>query len=293
MLHVWDITIPKLSGDKVRRAFVYLPDSYFDEPDRRYPVLYMFDGQNVFLDSQASFGKSWGMKDYLDFTDTQVIIAAVECHDGANNERLIEYSPYTFQSESEGPLKSKGKIYMNWLVHEFKPFIDEHLRTKPDRAHTMIAGSSMGGLMSLYAILHYNRVFSRAACLSPSLWFNKQGLDHMLQKHRKLKDTIIYMDYGQYEMNNHPTMRRAYSHVVSVLLNKGAFLETRIVPGGEHCEASWERQTPFFMNTILYGLEDIYPVYEDMSMESEEFSEESDEVNEEMYSEGDEFWQNV
>lgn len=298
MVHVWDITIPRLSGDKPRRAYVYLPDSYFEDSERRYPVLYMFDGHNVFFDSHATYGKSWGMKDYMDFTETQVIIAAVECNDGANNERLMEYSPYTFHADFvKGPIKGKGRIYMDWLVKEFKPFIDEHLRTKPDRDHTMIAGSSMGGLMSMYAVLQYNHVFSRAACLSPSLWFNKKGLDQMLKKNQKLPDTIIYMDYGENEILHHPTMRRAYSHVASILLNKEILLETRIVPDGDHCEASWERQTPFFMNTILYGLEDLYPVYEEtLSMDSEEFFglfEESEGAQGDEYSEGEDFFEQL
>lgn len=68
MVIKWDVTIPRLSGDTPRRAYIYLPESYDEEPDRRYPVMYMFDGHNVFFDEDATFGKSWGMNDYMERT---------------------------------------------------------------------------------------------------------------------------------------------------------------------------------------------------------------------------------
>ena len=96
MIKKWKLTIPTLSGNTPRRAYVYVPNEAKRHPERRYPVLYMFDGHNVFYDSDATYGKSWGMKAYMDRTRTPVIIAAVECNHGANGERLSEYSPYSF-----------------------------------------------------------------------------------------------------------------------------------------------------------------------------------------------------
>ena len=87
------IRIPSLTGEKKRRAYFYLPQDY-DQGQGRYPVLYMFDGHNVFFDSDATYGKSWGMKEYMDYTQTQVIIAAVECSHSPDHGRLKEYSPY-------------------------------------------------------------------------------------------------------------------------------------------------------------------------------------------------------
>lgn len=129
----------------------------------------MFDGHNVFFDEDATYGKCWGMKEYMDYTQTQVIIAAVECNHSPDNGRIKEYSPFTFRNPKLGNITGLGKITMNWMVHTFKPYIDENFRTIPDRNHTFIAGSSMGGLMSLYAVLEYNQTFSRAAALSPSI----------------------------------------------------------------------------------------------------------------------------
>ena len=77
MVKEWDITIPSLTGGRTRRAYVYLPVGYGEEEGRRYPVMYMFDGHNLFFDEEATFGKSWGLGEYLDYTNTKLIIAAV------------------------------------------------------------------------------------------------------------------------------------------------------------------------------------------------------------------------
>ena len=115
MVIKWDVTIPKLSGDTPRRAYIYLPESYDEEPDRRYPVMYMFDGHNVFFDEDATFGKSWGMNDYMERTGKQLIIVGVECnHQG--NCRLSEYSPVTFENAELGKIRGRGSITMNWMV---------------------------------------------------------------------------------------------------------------------------------------------------------------------------------
>lgn len=251
MVKFWDITIPELSAE-TRKAYLYLPDSYEWDRERRYPVLYMFDGHNVFFDSHATYGKSWGMKEYLDRTGTQIIVAAVECSHDPDNGRLKEYSPYPFRDDKMGKIEGRGKETMEWLVHTFKPQIDRDYRTLPEREHTFIAGSSMGGLMSLYAVLAYNDVFSRAACLSPSVWTAPARIRELIKNAQIAPDTIVYMDYGAREMNFHPNMLTQYKSVTSQLLEKRVNLETRIVPGGNHCEASWERQIPFFMHTLLY-----------------------------------------
>ena len=252
MIDIWNITIPQLSGDEERRVYVYVPDSFAEDPQQRYPVLYMFDGHNVFFDEDATYGKSWGMKEYMDGTDTQLIIAAVECSHAPDGGRLSEYSPYTFESEEWGKIKGRGKQTMDWLVKVFKPMIDAQYPTLPDRKHTFIAGSSMGGLMSLYAVLKYNRYFSRAAALSPSIWFSTEKLEKMIRNARLRPETIVYMDYGSREMKFHPNMAQQFAEVTALLLERKVMLESRIVPWGDHCEACWERQIPIFMNTLLY-----------------------------------------
>lgn len=252
MVKTWDITIPELTQEEKRLAYIYLPESYETEPDLRYPVLYMFDGHNVFFDSHATYGRSWRMQEYMDRTQTQMIIVAVECNHGPDNARLCEYSPYSFYDPYFGYVQGLGQITMRWMISELKPMIDAAYPTLPDREHTMIAGSSMGGLMSLYAVLKHNDVFSRAACLSAAFHFCPDEMDQLIHESSLDPDTVVYLDIGFEEMRSHHDFYEEYIRIISSLIRRDVLLETRIIPGGTHCEASWERQIPFFMNTLLY-----------------------------------------
>lgn len=249
MVKKWDVTIPRLSGDTPRTAYLYLPESYETDPDRRYPVMYMFDGHNVFFDEDATYGKSWGMNQYMAESKKNLIIAAVECnHQG--NRRLAEYSPLNYENSSLGKIRGQGSVYMDWLVKEFKPYIDDHYRTLPERQSTSIAGSSMGGLMALYAVTSYNHIFQRAACLSPSLWVSPGKVLEMIARSRIRRGTQVYMDYGELEMRNHDASAETLISAAHLLMTKGVSLTMRIVPGGTHSEASWEKQIPIFMDCL-------------------------------------------
>ena len=248
MVYKWDVTIPALTGEQSRRAYIYLPDYYNDSPDRRFPVMYMFDGQNVFFDEDATFGKSWGMNAFMTWTRKPLIIVAVECNQFGG--RLQEYSPVTFSSQEYGNIRGKGKVYMDWLVKELKPQIDASFRTLPDRENTLICGSSMGGLMALYGVSCYNRYFQRGACLSPSLWVEPSKIYDLVARANIKNATTIYMDYGSEEMGNHEGNADALISMTHLLLKKRVNLTFRVVPGGSHCEASWEQQVPIFMDCL-------------------------------------------
>ena len=256
MIESWNITLPELTGNEPRRAYVYLPDAWEEDHDQRYPVLYMFDGHNVFFDDDATYGKSWGMGDYLDAAEVPIIVAAVECNHHPNNGRLSEYSPYSFYDRSFGRVRGRGRTTMEWMSRVFKPLIDREWPTLPGREDTFIAGSSMGGLMSLYALLEYNRVYSRAAALSPSLWVAPGKVENLIRSSRLNPNTVLYMDYGSQELGNHRNMLRQLGRTAALLTEKRVLLDFRIVPDGSHSEASWERQIPFFINTLLYGREE-------------------------------------
>ena len=257
MIKVWDITLPQLTGEETRRAYVYLPASYKTNPSKRYPVLYMFDGHNVFFDDHATYGKSWGMKTYMDLSKTEMIIAAIECNHSPDHGRLKEYSPYDFENERFGAIEGHGEETMDWLIHTFKRQIDKKFRTLRGREHTFIAGSSMGGLMSFYAVLAHNDVFSRAACLSPSLWTAPDKLMKLAQSAPVDPNTVIYMDYGSKEFGNHDQMLQGFTEFTAALMNRRIYVQSRIVPEGEHCEACWEMQIPIFMSALTYGLKKV------------------------------------
>lgn len=249
MIKKWLVKIPELTGEKKRRAYIYLPDDYEEDLSVRYPVMYMFDGHNVFYDRDATYGKSWGMNRYMMNSRKSLIIVAVECnHEG--NGRLREYSPFDYANSAMGQIDSQGKAYMDWLVSTLKPYIDSKYRTLPSRENTMICGSSMGGLMSLYAATVYNHVFQRAACLSPSLWVAPGKVIEMVAKAEIQTDTCIYMDYGSEEIFNHASTAESLISVAQLLLVKRVNLAFRIVPGGTHSEASWEQQIPIFMECL-------------------------------------------
>ena len=252
MVITWNVTVPELTGDAPRKAYLYLPESYDREPDKRYPVLYMFDGHNVFFDSDATYGKSWGMKEYMDYTGTQLLIAAVECNHSPDNGRLREYSPFPFDDPKLGHFPGLGRKTMEWMIGSFKKDIDSRFRTMADRENTFIGGSSMGGLMSLYAVLEFNKVFSRAAALSPSIWVAPEKLERLARRASLGPDTVVYMDYGSEEMRGRAGMLRGFGRMAALLVERRVLVTSRMVPGGQHCEASWERQIPFFMNTLLY-----------------------------------------
>ena len=95
MIKKWNVTISRLTGKEPRKAYIYVPDEWEENPDARYPVLYMFDGHNVFFDEDATYGKSWGMAEFLEETHLPLIIAAVECNHHPDNGRLKEYAPFT------------------------------------------------------------------------------------------------------------------------------------------------------------------------------------------------------
>ncbi len=254
MVEKWPIPYPASTGEEERTVYVYIPDEAEEDDTLRYPVLYMFDGHNVFFDEDATYGKCWGMKEYMDETETPMIIVAVDCNHHPDNGRLREYSPFNF-SWKKLQIRGEGKSTMDWYTRVLKPMIDMRYPTLPDRTNTFIAGSSMGGLMSLYAVIRYNDVFSRAACLSPSLWTAPWRVNDLVQHARLSPDTAIYMDYGSREMGSRKAMRKLFASVTARLMEKGVWLTSRIVPNGDHCEACWEEQIPLFMNVLEYNRE--------------------------------------
>lgn len=249
MLIKRNVTIPKLSGPAPRKTYIWLPDDYEDHPEKRYGVLYMFDGHNIFRDEYAAFGKSWGMEQYMTATGKDLIIVAVECNHEGNN-RLQEYAPVSYHNKEHGSITGKAPVYMKWMVKQLKPYIDKTFRTLPDREHTSLAGSSMGGLIALYGITAYNHIFRQSACLSPSLWVAPAKMLAMVARAQYAPDTAIFLSYGQNEMSNHSANRWVISAVAAELYAKGVNLTARIVRDAYHCEAAWEKEVPIFMDSL-------------------------------------------
>ena len=218
----------------------------------------MFDGQNLFRDADASYGKSWGLLDYLTGHAVPLIVAAVECSHHAEEDpcggRLSEYSPWDFSDPDFGDIRGRGELTMEYFIQEFKPYIDEHFPTLPDRAHTFLSGSSMGGLMTVYGLLAHNDVFSRGAALSPSFGFCPRSVKELI-RNCDIGETVLYLDNGSQEQASQRA-KRLYGDMTAALIRRGIHVESRVVPGGFHSEASWERQIPFFIEALFYGLDE-------------------------------------
>ena len=165
---------------------------------------------------------------------------------------MNEYSPWDLDLPELGHLEGLGKETMDWMSGPLKEAIDAKYRTLPERENTLIAGSSMGGLMALYAITAYNEVYSRAAALSPCFWAGGRKLHALLLGTDLSYPTRVYMDYGTAEIDSDD--RNCLAEVfegAAELTRAGADVDTRIVPGAHHCEAAWEKRIPIFMDYLL------------------------------------------
>lgn len=162
-VHIIDTAffIPQLN--RARRIWIYLPKGY-NETQKRYPVLYMQDGQNIFDEYTSAFGE-WGVDECLDSLIAGGKPAGIVVGiDGP--KRLNEYNPYAFRDFGEG----EGDRYLDFIVQTLKPFIDKNFRTLTSKENTIIAGSSMGGLISYYAMIKQPQVFGKAGIFSPTFW---------------------------------------------------------------------------------------------------------------------------
>lgn len=243
---------------KNRPLYIYLPEGYGFSRER-YPVMYFFDGHNLYRDQDATYGKCWGLKDFLDGWGKPMIVVGIECgHDG--EERLSEYLPYPADPGSRfGQFAPMGEATMTWIVEEVKPFIDSHYRTIPFRECTGIAGSSMGGIMALYALIHFNRWFSKAGCISSAMGFCMEPLMGDISRSDISPDTRAYLSWGTREAwgvkDPEQEDRSSFTYqcnqaVANRLTELGAVTCLRCQVGGGHCEADWERLVPEFMNFL-------------------------------------------
>jgi metallo-beta-lactamase class B len=234
-------SIPQLG--RTRRVWIYLPQGYASS-HRRYPVLYMHDGQNVFDDS-TSYAGEWGVDETLDSLsargDRGVIVVAV---DNGGTKRLDEYSPWKNAHYGGG----EGDAYVDFLAHTLKPYIDRHYRTRPDRLNTGVAGSSMGGLISLYAALKYPRVFGRVGVFSPALWFAAPQLLSYARNARPLPGTRIYFVVGAKEGDTPEVYVNDQLRMVDTLaaagFRRGRNVVSYVRADGVHAEWFWRREFP-------------------------------------------------
>lgn len=221
---------------RTRRIWIYLPADYEKNTQKRYPVMYMQDGQNLFDARYAAFGE-WDIDGTMLQLESQGFSGAIVVGiDNGSSLRIDEYSPY--RNEHGG---GEGDQYAQFLTETLKPHIDQKFRTLPDRMHTTIGGSSMGGLISLYAGLKYEHIFGNLLIFSPSLWFSDQIYEYAVHKGIDLP-TKYYFLGGDRES---PYIRARIGKMArSIQLN--AHPESRVQvtmrEHGDHTEAFWRAE---------------------------------------------------
>src|SRR6202522_644502 len=235
---------PRLFRHQVddRTLIVYLPPAYEVEAGRRFPVLYMQDGQNLF-DPQTSFikGNDWRMGETADELTRAgaiepLIIVGIY---NAGVKRVDEYTPVEDKRLGGGHADTYGRM----LVEELKPFIDAHYRTLPGAECCGMGGSSLGGLVTLYLGLRYPTVFSRLAVVSPSVWWRNRAILKTVAALAEKPVLRIWLHIGTKESTKAVPDARALR---DALISKGWQLDEDLAyfeaEGAEHTEYAWARR---------------------------------------------------
>ena len=255
-----------------RRVDIWLPPTYDQQPEARFPVLYMHDGQNLFDSAHAYAGETWGVAEAL----TEQAGAGI-CREGIivgiwnlNEQRWGEYMPRRPLTTPAGQLRlttlaekipevDAGVLptsdeYLRFLVEELKPFIDRELRTLPGPEDTAVIGSSMGGLISLYAVCEYPHIFGRAGCVSTH-WPAAGGIviDYLQSALPPPGMHKWYFDFGtetldaQYE----PYQKQADEIMAAAGYTRGVDWVTHTFPGAAHDEPSWRKRVHIPLRFLL------------------------------------------
>src|ERR1700691_2944994 len=190
---------------------VYLPPMYQADGDRRFSVLYMHDGQNLF-DPETSFikGKYWRMGETADAlieagAIEPLIIVGIY---NSGERRIDEYTPLQDRRLGGGHADAYGRM----LVEELKPFVDAQYRTLPGAEHSGMGGSSLGGLVTLYLGLGYASVFSSVPVMSPSVWWRNRSILNTIESLPQKPEMRIWLDIGTQESPRAVTDARTLRH---------------------------------------------------------------------------------
>jgi len=237
----------KGAGLQDRDLIVWLPPGYETDKTRRYPVVYMHDGQNIVDPVTSAFGVDWS----IDETATELIkkksiepIIVVGIYN--TSDRMKEYIP-----------GDKGTAYMNFVVNTVKPLIDSTYRTKPDRKNTIVGGSSAGGIISFMLVWEHSDVFSKAICMSPAFRsLSPGGWDYTLTVQRSSRPTnpiFLYIDNGALGLDSQ--LQPGIDAMLTALKSKG-YSEGRdflflLAPTAKHSEADWAKRFPNALPLVL------------------------------------------
>ena len=241
-----------------RTIRVYLPSTYLNEK-KRYPVLYMHDGQNVFRDEESIRGVSLRVGDYLDETGLEIIVVGIDLNT-TGQERVNEYCPWVngeFSKKLLGQACSsggKGEAYLDFVVNELKPLIDQKYRTLEN--DTSMAGISLGGLISTYAACRYPLIFSKVAVLSPAFYRNQEEIEKLIRNSDLSAIERYYMDCGTKEAGQEEEISEIFlgtnQAVNEILREKVPNLKFTILDDFVHDYSDFKKRIPEVLS-FLYS----------------------------------------
>jgi predicted alpha/beta superfamily hydrolase len=226
------LKVPQLNTE--RKIWMYLPKSYATS-NKKYPVIYMHDAQNLF-DNKTSYSGEWNIDETLDSLNAEVIVVGIE---NGGDKRIDELTPYPHAKYGGG----KADLYLDFIVNTLKPKIDSSYRTKNNAKNTAIMGSSLGGLVSFYAALRYPTVFGKIGCFSPAFWFNRKELNDVMQKTMTFTPKIYFMcGDNEGDADVIPDMENVVSWVNTKRCECKKMNKKVIIKGGQHNEKLWREQ---------------------------------------------------
>jgi len=275
-------TLPAFDMPELQRKGdirIFLPPSYQQNRNKTYPVLYMLDGQNLF-DNQTAYSVEWQIDEHITaLTSVNMLQELIVVGVPNGPKRFNEYIPWDFIDFEGKNQPGQGDHTLQFIQHTLKPYIDSHYRTQPDAQHTGLAGSSLGGLMAVYAAIAYPDLFGFVGAFSPSLTIqnqsgqpallsgvnesgvNESGVNKMESSIRKnpverangeatkqLSDTRIYIDMGYVEYGGYQQVEA----LTTALIEKGATHITLVKDDlGRHCEQDWSKRFPYAIQWML------------------------------------------
>lgn len=224
------IEAPQLQTSK--KIWLYLPENYATST-KKFPVIYMHDGQNLF-DAKTAYAGEWQIDETLDSLKAEVIVVGIE---HGNEKRIDELTP--FKNEQYGG--GNANNYLDFIVSNLKPYIDTTYRTKTGKYNTAIGGSSLGGLVSYYAALKYPKVFGKAIVFSPAFWINPEVYT-LSENTKKLKSKLYFMCGDNESETMVADMERMIDLVNTTRCSCLHLTRTKIVPEGKHNENLWAKE---------------------------------------------------
>lgn len=250
----------KMNDDRLRKVRILLPEDY-ERSSEKYPVLYMFDGQNVFDEEDSFGGVTWGVKETVEklVNEKKIRPLVIIALDNAGEKRLDEYGPWTFSDDTYSS-EGKGKEFAAFFVENFIPIMEEKYPILTDRSSRFLAGSSMGALITAYIGTKYPKLFSSLGIFSLASWVSEKEFLKMIHKEGDFRETRFFIQVGTEESRGEKSgkveIESSQKYVdntlrfIKAVILKGAdahHMSVNIAVGKTHNEEAWASFMPQFL----------------------------------------------